>query len=291
MNAPRLSFLIALRDCLPLTRAMLRSLEACTDLSKAEVALVDDASADGTPEFLETLPSERYRCLRNASSEGYAAANNRAAAATSGEILVLLNNDLELALGWLPPMLELLESQPKAGMVGNVHLNWRTGLVDHAGIFFDLEGMPTHARKTRKRPPRGPWSERSAVSAACVALRREVFERSGGFDTGYRNGMEDVDLCVRLKEMGYRHFVSHRSVVRHHVSSSPGRHDSNARNSARFRARWSAVTRAYGAREWPFEYLARYARFWWRMEPAKAARALFMLAKGKSNERENRVAP
>lgn len=280
MDAPRLSFIVALRDCLPLTQTMLRTLEAHTDLDRAEVVLIDDGSTDGTPEFLKSLPLGRYRSIRNQASQGYAAANNRAAAAARGEILVLLNNDLELSPGWLPPMLELLESQPQAGVVGNIQRNWRTGLVDHAGIFFDLEGMPTHAWKTRKRLPKGPWRERNAVSAACLAIRRSLFERANGFDTGYRNGMEDVDLCIRLKQMGYRHFVSHRSVVRHHVSQSPGRHRCNDRNSARFAARWNAVTRTYGKLEWPREYLSRYARYWWRMKPGKTARALLMLLEG-----------
>jgi GT2 family glycosyltransferase len=110
-----------------------------------------------------------------------------------------------------------------------------------------------------------------------MAILKEVFDGAGGFDEGYRNGMEDVDLCIRLKRKGFRHYVAHRSVVLHHVSASPGRHLRNAENTARFRERHAAYCARFGRQEWPAEYLRRYARHWWKMEPRKLARALFLL--------------
>ena len=114
-------------------------------------------------------------------------------------------------------------------------------------------------------------------TAACMLMRRSLFESMGGFDESYRNGMEDVDLCVRLREAGYRLVVAHNSVIRHHISSSPGRHDHNDRNSELFRKRWSNTMSEPGKNEWAREYFHRYARYWWRMDPALAWKALIML--------------
>lgn len=263
-------------NCVELSKAMLASLEKTVDLHEHEVILVDDASNDGTPEFLSSLKN-RYRVFRNEQNGGFAVSNNLGAKQAKGDILVFLNNDLVLLPNWLQPMLDLIQSQKDVGTVGNIQLNFETRLVDHAGIFFDLEGMPTHARKTRKRLPRGDWLERNAVTAACLMISKAKFQEMNGFDEDYRNGMEDVDLSVRMKRKGYRHFVSHKSVILHHISKSPGRHKNNEKNSDLFRKRWSAYTKTFGVSEWPKEYLRRYARYWWRMEPRKFAQALAML--------------
>ncbi len=276
MSEPTISFIVSVHNCVDLTRAMIRTLFDTVATETHEVIVIDDASTDGTPAFLEEI-SGKCRILRNEKNLGFSTSNNRAAREATGQYLLFLNNDLELTPGWLEPMLALFESHLKVGAVGNVQRNLATGLVDHAGIFFDLQGMPTHAWKNRKRLPPGSWSERNAATAACLLIRRTVFESLDGFCEDYRNGMEDVDLCARLKDHGYRLFVSHESVIGHHISQSPGRHDFNDRNSELFRKRWSAKMRPYGRKEWPSEYFHRYARYWWRMNPKLAIKALGML--------------
>jgi len=277
---PRLSLVCPLHNCLEYTQVLLQDLEATLpQRAQTEIILVDDASSDGTRAFLEPLAGQPgYQVVKNDRNLGYAASNNRGVALAQSDTLVLLNNDLQLASGWLEPMLELLESLPAAGAVGNVQRNIANGLVDHAGIFFGLDGMPTHAHKNRRQPPPGNWIERNAVTAACMAIGRQDFLAAGGFDEGYRNGFEDVDLCMKLKQAGKRHYVALRSIVGHHVSASPGRHRRNEQNSERFRARWSKFAQRFGREEWPREYLRRYARLWWRMEPILACKALLMLA-------------
>jgi len=256
---------------------MIESLFDTVRIENHEVIVIDDASTDETPVFLEQI-SGPCKTLRNERNCGFSKSNNRAAQKASGKYLLFLNNDLVLTPGWLDPMVSLFESRLKVGAVGNVQRNLSTGLVDHAGIFFDLDGMPTHAWKNRKRLPPRASSERNAVTGACFLIKRSVFESLGGFSEEYLNGMEDVDLCARLKEAGYRLFVSHESVIGHHISQSPGRHNYNDRNSKLFRAKWSAKMRRYGEKEWPSEYFHRYARYWWRMNPKLALKALWMLA-------------
>ncbi|MEM9159356.1 MAG: glycosyltransferase family 2 protein [Verrucomicrobiota bacterium] len=260
-----LSFITAIYNCLDLTKAMLQTLEATVDLSKHEVILVDDASEPETANYLSTLSSP-YRVVTNPTNEGFAYSNNRAAHKAKGDVLIFLNNDLELSPKWLEPMLDLLENAPQAGLIGNVQRNHATGLIDHAGIFFDLEGMPTHARKNRNSLPSCSHQERNAVTAACVAIKRSTFIDHGGFSQDYRNGMEDVDFSLRLKQAGYRHYVSYQSVIRHHISVSPGRHEHNDANAQVYRRIWPNYAKTLGQKEWHREYLARYARHWWKFD-------------------------
>lgn len=276
------TFISSLHNCLPLTQAMLASLEATVDLSGKQLVLIDDCSTDGTAAYLQTLAGRRgIDILSNSKNLGFAASNNRGAHAATGEILVFINNDLEFSPGWLEPMLACLETSPQAGAVGNVQRNFQTGLVDHAGIFFDLDGLPTHAHKNRKNPPRGKILERNAVTAACLAIRKETFQSVGGFDERYRNGCEDVDLCLKLKAKDYRLYVALESVIRHHISVAPGRNLNNARNTETFQQRWASFAAEMGQAEWPAEYFRRYARYWWRMNPSLALKAAKLLLLGR----------
>ena len=281
MSEPTISFIVSVHNCVELTRKMIQTLFDTVNLENHEVILIDDASTDETPDFLVSI-SHRCRVLRNAENLGFSKSNNRAAQAATGDLLLFLNNDLELVSGWLEPMLNLNKPHLKVGAVGNIQRNYATGLVDHAGIFFDLNGMPTHAWKNRKRLPPHKWSERTAITGACFLIRRSLFNSLNGFSEDYRNGMEDVDLCARIKEQGYRLLVSHESVIRHHISRSPGRHDHNDQNSNLFKERWSQTMRSYGSKEWPSQYFHRYARYWWRMDPKLALKALWMLLRFRS---------
>lgn len=279
MDTPAVSFVIPVFNRLDLTRTFVERLPATLPPGlRWEALIIDDASTDDTPSFLATLPPP-FRGLRQDRNGGFARAANRGAseASPASTVLGFLNNDLILRPGWLEPMLDLLESAPRAGAVGNVQVNPATGLVDHAGVFFDLDGMPTHAHKHRARPPRGLWRERNAATAACLLVRRGIWDALGGFCEDYRNGMEDIDLCVRLRRAGHRIYVSHVSVVGHLVSSSPGRHDRNAANTALFRERCASTAARWGREEWAAEYFRRYARRWWRIDPAKAWLALRLL--------------
>lgn len=276
---PEVAFIIPVFNRLDLTRTFVAQLPATLPPSlRWEAILVDDASTDDTAAFLAGLGAP-FRVIRMDTNGGFARAANRgvASASESATVIGLLNNDLILGPGWFEPMVRLLETAPQAAAVGNVQMNPATGLVDHAGVFFDLEGMPTHAHKNRARPPRGAWRERSAATAACLLVRRAVWTLLGGFCESYRNGMEDIDLCVRMRREGYRIYVSHESVIGHLVSSSPGRHDANAANTALFRQRCAPTAARWGRDEWAKEYFRRYARHWWRMNPGKGWLALRLI--------------
>ena len=142
-----------------------------------------------------------------------------------------------------------------------------------------MKGIPLHARKSRslKTIRSTSYKEWSAVTAACMAIKRRVFLESGGLDIGYKNGCEDIDLCLRLKYSGYRHFVANNSIIYHYVSQSPGRNKYNVSNLVRFSNKWSEYSKELGKREWPKEYILRYARHWWKINPYYFFKALLML--------------
>lgn len=252
------SFIVPLYNCLALTQAMLESLRATIPAGLShEILLIDDGSTDGTREWLATLRPP-VRVMLNERNLGYARSNNRAAAAARGETLVLLNNDLVLQPRWLEPMVAAQRRLGRrAGLIGNVQVEVRTGAVDHTGIIFNLKAKPEHDRRPPSRLRRwfAPVRRVPAVTAACVLVSASLWRELGGFDEGYVNGGEDVDLCFRARAAGRVNAVALRSVVRHHVSSSAGRKLRDEANSERLARRWRREFVAAAARAWCRDYL------------------------------------
>ena len=236
----KISFIVPLYNCLPLTQAMLASLRATVPAAlEHEIVFVDDGSTDGTREWLRTL-SPPCRGVLNEKNLGFAGACNRGATEARGEFLFFLNNDLVLLPGWLEPMLAVFTDHADAGLVGNVQRNAATGAVDHAGLTFNAKGKPEHLTR------RGLAAVRpvEAVTGACFALRAETWRQLGGLDAGFVNGCEDVDLGLRALHAGRRNYVALRSVVRHHISASAGRKLRDEQNTARLHGRWRDFIRA-----------------------------------------------
>jgi O-antigen biosynthesis protein len=225
-----------------------------------EIILVDDGSTDGTREWLATL-GPPFRVILNEQNLGYAAANNRGAAIATGENLALLNNDLVLSRGWLEPMLAAQQRLgSRSGVIGNVQRTVATGDVDHSGIVINEKGKPVHDRSLPLRAllP-GPWMLRlvPAVTGACLLVNRSLFLAQGGFSEEYVNGCEDVDLAFRLAAQGKINAVALRSIVRHHVSASPGRKRRDELNTYRLALRWREALAEHGARRWSRHHLTR----------------------------------
>ena len=278
------SFITAAYNCLDLTRSFLRSFEQTVGLAvdSFEIILIDDCSTEPIESLVAAFPKLPIRYIRNEANKGFGESNNRGARVAQGDILILLNNDLTLLPGWLEPMLKELRSDASIGAVGNIQVNPKSKLMDHAGVAFDLEGIPFHARKNRRLAKDVESYEWPAITAACMGIRRSVFLEMGGFSDAYRNGAEDIDLCLALKKAGYRNVVCNGSVIHHHVSSSPGRHDFNEQNLNVLKERWGPESALIGRKIWASEYLHRYARHWWKFSPSKLIRALFMVCRTRS---------
>ncbi|NBB78480.1 MAG: glycosyltransferase [Verrucomicrobia bacterium] len=275
----KISFITATYNGVEFTMEMIKSFEATLPLAVEdfEFIIVDNNSTDGTREFLETLKTPPYLIIHNSENLGFAKANNQAARLASGELLVFLNNDLILTADWFEPMLAAFDAWDDVGAVGNIQLNAKTGLIDHAGVFFQLDGQPGHSRKGKKRIPKKQFLEWNAVTAACLLVRSALFEQVGGFDEAFINGSEDIDLCLKLRAKGFRNLVSTKSVIYHHVSASSGRYKYKVENAELFLQKWRACTERWGRVEWPPEYLARYADRFWRFNIQKLVKAVFLL--------------
>jgi GT2 family glycosyltransferase len=273
-----LSFVIPLYNCLPLTRRCLETLQATLPGGLAhEIILVDDGSTDGTRAWLETLPAP-CRAILNERNLGYAVACNRGAAAARGEILALLNNDLELLPAWLEPVLAGFSRLPRAGIIGNLQLRADTRELDHAGIAIGVDGKPAHVR-TRPAGPGKPsgYAAMPAVTAACALVPRILFTDLGGFDEGFLNGGEDVDFCFRARARGRSTWTALASTVLHHVSATPGRKTHDEENSYRLFRKWRPVLEREAWRTWCGEFLTdARAGVLPRHRPAERRAALFL---------------
>lgn len=260
---PQVSFIVPLFNRLALTQAMLASLQATLPAGLAhEIILIDDGSSDGTREWLATMASPPFRVLLNERNLGYAITNNRAAAVARGELLALLNFDLVLLPGWLEPMLEARRTLgTRAGVIGNVQLDAKSGAIDHTGIVINRTGKPEHRRALPPRLVRAlrPVEPVPAVTGACLLVEAALWRQLGGFDEAYLNGGEDVDLCFRARAAGRVNAVALRSIVRHHVSAAQGRKLRDEENSYRLARTWQAefiATAQHATREWCRDYLA-----------------------------------
>lgn len=220
-----------------LTRACLDAVRA--DLpAGCEVIVVDDASTDSTPQLLDSY-GEEIRTLTMADNVGYAQACNEGAAVASGESLLFLNNDTEPRRGWLRALLDYADQHPAAAVVG-ARLLYPTGAVQHAGVAIGQDGYPHNLYAGL--PAEHPAVNRSrclqAVTGACMLVGRGVFEAVGGFDTGFANSLEDVDLCLRIGAAGGEVHYCHEAVVTHLESASRGREDRFAKSVHLYRRRW-----------------------------------------------------
>ncbi len=216
-----LSVLIPVFNQLELTRACLTALEHHSS-GPLEIIVVDNASSDGTAEFLAATPHVHVRNERNL---GFARASNHAAAAARGEWLLLLNNDTEVLPGWDAALRQEL-ANPATGAVG-LRLLYPDRTIQHAGLVFGpdhlpwhvFRGFPAEAPEVMKR--RRLW----ALTGACLGLRRETWQALGGLDENFINCYEDVDLCLRVRALGLDCVYRPDGAVLHHEGRSAGRNE------------------------------------------------------------------
>jgi GT2 family glycosyltransferase len=215
--------------------SLIETLSADLDV---EIVFIDDASTDETPYWLNTLPLNnssslnkiKVKQIRNSHNLGYAKSNNLAAEVASGEVLVLLNNDLILKKGWLEPMLTLLcHNKSVPSIVGNLQYRIDSGELDHAGVIVNLDSKTDRVFIDHcKEKVEDYYRSIFAVTGACCLIARETFDSVEGFDEVYVNGGEDIDLCLKIKNNGGICCIANSSAVMHHVSLTRGR--SNARD-------------------------------------------------------------
>lgn len=244
---PQVSVIIPTHDNVSMLRPCIESIDRFTNHRDYEVLVVDHRSTD--PETAEYLDSISHRVIEFDEEFNYAKMNNLAATDAEGEYLLFLNNDTEVvSAGWMQAMLEHAQ-RPGVGAVG-ARLLYPHGRVQHAGVLVGV-GSPwgpriaahSHQHYPADSPGHGGAIKTvrnySAVTAACMMVRRPVFEEAGGFDAeNLRDAFNDVDLCLRLRERGYRIVYTPYAELYHHESASRT-HEKNPAEAAYMRRRWS----------------------------------------------------
>jgi len=247
----RASIVIPVHNGWTLTRTCLDALAGQDLGTDTEIIVVDDASTDETRHRLADRLRQaeargpRLTVVTHLINTGFAGACNDGAARAGGTYLVFLNNDTVPEPGWLEALVNHADEHPAAAAVG-AKLLYPDGTVQHAGVVIGQDRNPHHVYQGF--PGTHPAVNRSrrfqVVTAACMLVRADAFRQAGGFNTGFRNGHEDVDLCLRLGEAGYDIRYCHEAVVTHLESVSRGRGTPEAAsNGRRYRDRWARSVR------------------------------------------------
>jgi GT2 family glycosyltransferase/SAM-dependent methyltransferase len=235
----RTTIVVPVRNRLSLTEQCVEGLVfSYGGRNDVEVVVVDDGSTDGTPEFLATAAS--VRVVRHTKSVGFAESCNDGAAAGSGEYIVLLNNDTTGEEGWLDALVAYADAHEEAAVVG-ARLLYQNHTIQHAGVVFGADLVPRHVYRGFPREHRAVSKPRrfQAVTAACMLVRRTVFEEINGFDTDFVNGFEDVDLCLRIAQHGGEiHYCPDSVLVHFEATTRRGHADHFQRNLDRLLERW-----------------------------------------------------
>lgn len=200
-----------LRDCL----ASLRELDYPTE--RYEVIVVDNASTDDSIAVArQAFPAVQVVVLPW--NQGFAAAANAGARTAGGEVLAFLNNDMRVAPDWLRALVAPLQAETEVACTGGLILDWEGTRVDFAGGVLNFYGHGFQPAYGLPRAVVDLPSEPVPVLFACggaMAIRRAVFQESGGFDPDYFAYMEDVDLGWRLWVLGYRVLFVPAAVAYH----------------------------------------------------------------------------
>ncbi len=251
VEPPLASIIVPTRDAAVLLQRTLDGVLHRTAYPRIEVIVLDNGSTD--PAALATLASlaadERVRVLPASGPFNYSALNNQGVAAAQGEVVVLLNNDMDvIEPGWLSELVAHA-MRPEVGAVG-CKLLYAGGTVQHAGIVTGMTGLAGHV--FRGQPADAPalalTRNVSAVTAACLAMRRSVYLSCGGMDAvALAVSYSDVDLCLRLREAGLLIVWTPFACLLHLESVSRGA-DANPENRTRALREHDALLRRWGAR-------------------------------------------
>lgn len=238
---PMVSLIIPTRDKVELLSMCIESILRNTDYENYEILVVDNQSREAaTLDYLADIESEpKVRVLRYDAAFNFSAINNFAARQAQGGVLGLINNDIEVKdAGWLREMVAHA-CREGVGAVGCM-LYYPNDTIQHAGVVTGLHGVAGHILVGKPRGSDGYFGRGclvqnlSAVTAACLLVQKQVFDKVGGLDEKLRVAFNDIDFCLRVREAGYRNVWTPHAELYHHESASRGAEDTPEKQ-ARFR--------------------------------------------------------
>ena len=240
---PSVDILIPTRDRVDLLQRCIESILSLTNYDNYVITVIDNDSKDAQTWAFHTQMSSHtnYRRIDYSGDFNYSAINNLAAKESNAEYLILLNNDTEvLQADWLQRMIAEL-SQEDIACVGT-RLIYPNGLLQHAGITLGLHGVAGHRNQFARADEHGYaasvnlCADVSAVTGACLGIRRSLYQSIGGLnEKDLKVAFNDVDLCLRARDLGYRNLYLADVTLKHHESISRGM-DDDGQKKARFQS-------------------------------------------------------
>ncbi len=228
--APLVSIIVPTKDKFEILKPCCDGILQRTDYPNIELIVVNHQSTDPvTIEYLDKISrDDRVTIVPYRGVFNYSAINNMAVRHAHGQIFAFLNNDIEvIGSDWLDEMIALA-SLPAVGVVG-AKLLYPDGRVQHGGVVVGVGGVANHFHHLLGGDNPGYMglavltATVSAVTGACLVVRRETFEGVGGFDEQNLSvTFNDVDLCLKIREAGFRNVMAAQAVLYHHESISRG---------------------------------------------------------------------
>ena len=250
---PLVSVIVPTRDRAGLLRRCLDGLIDGTHYPSIEILVIDNGSQEAeTLDYLRRLrDAGRARVIDAPGPFNFSRLNNLAVGSARGALLCFLNNDVEpLSPDWLAEMVSHA-IRPEIGVVG-AKLLYPDRRIQHGGIVLCGEHVARHLHVGRDADAHGYWGHAvsvqslAAVTGACMVVRREVFDATGGFDEAFVVDFGDIDLCLRLGAAGYRTLWTPHAILLHHESASRGTYFTAAKQ-VRYEAERSAMVARWGA--------------------------------------------
>jgi glycosyltransferase involved in cell wall biosynthesis len=251
---PLISIVVPTRDRLDLLRRCVESILQQTTYPRYEILIVDNQSVE--PDSLAYLSSfddhPKVRVKKHDQPFNYSIINNDAVDDCRGDLICLLNNDIEVIT---PHWLEEMASHAMRTHVGAVGamLYYPNDTIQHAGVVTGVHGVAAHVYSGMPRGFSGQMARAklaqgmNAVTAACLMVRREVYLEAGGLDKALQVAFNDIDFCLRLRQLGYTNIWTPFAELYHHESASRG-HEDTAEKRERFMREIEFMKMRWGAK-------------------------------------------
>jgi O-antigen biosynthesis protein len=222
-DKPQVSIIIPTKDNAKLLQACIASIQTKSSYKNYEIIIVDNNSKkEETTIYLNTL---KHKVLSYPQPFNFSSINNLAVTNAKGEHIIFLNDDTQvISQDWIERMLEH-SVKPNVGAVGALLL-YPNNTIQHAGVLIGVGGVAIHAFEGLKKENPGykglvqQVRECSAVTGACLMIKKSLFEQVGGFDENFAYSFNDVDICLRLREKGYTIIYTPYAVLYHHGTST-----------------------------------------------------------------------
>lgn len=253
---PKISIIIANKDHEPDLRRCITSILEKSTYDNFEIIVVENNSetAEIQKYYEELKENEKVKVITYQGAFNYSAINNLGASKAEGEYLLLLNNDTQvITVNWMEELL-MYAQRNDVGAVG-AKLYYGDKTIQHAGVVLGLGVHRTagHSHYMQHRENLGYMGRLcytqnvSAVTGACLMVSKALFEKAGGLEESFAVSLNDVDFCIKLREMGYLNVFTPFAELYHFESASRGLDDKGEKaeryneESARFREKWKEV--------------------------------------------------